>query len=366
MSLVHYPSERQSMTSNPAQIVVTDLHRRITGVSTTIRNLVHRQRKEFDLKVWSKLPIDGFQSLTAFKLYKLLKTRPTDKPFHIWHVRRNNEMQWALFFKHILRCPIRIVFTSAAIRQHSAWPRWLISKMDAVIATSDKAASFLNNVSAIVHHGVDIQKFTPTVTREQALSNLGFNFKYAIGQFGRIRPEKGCDYFVEAMIELLPKYPDFGAVLVGKVTTKFENFSNDLRAKVKAAGLEERIIWHGEVPFSDVPAIYNAMSLVVAPSRYEGFGLTPLEAMATGAPVIAADTGAYAAMIEPGNNGFIFPVNDVETFQFQLAQLMSEPLSIQHMSDRCQQRVQENFSIEKETQGIADVYHDLWNSELEN
>lgn len=45
------------------------------------------------------------------------------------------------------------------------------------------------------------------------------------------------------------------------------------------------------------------MSFVVAPSRYEGFGLTPLEAMASGAPVIAADTGAYAAMIVPGTNG---------------------------------------------------------------
>ncbi len=351
------------MTSNPAQIVVTDLHRRITGVSATIRNLVHRQREEFDLKVWSKLPIDGFQAYSVLKLYKLLKARPTDKPFHIWHVRRNNEMQWALFFKYILRCPIRIVFTSAAIRHHSVWPRWLISKMDAVIATSDKAASFLNNVSAIVHHGVDTQKFAPTATREQALSKLGFKFKYAIGQFGRVRPEKGADYFVDAMIELLPKHPDFGAVLVGKVTAKFESFSNDLRAKVKAAGLEERIIWHGEVPFSEVPAVYNAMSLVVAPSRYEGFGLTPLEAMATGAPVVAADTGAYAAMITPGINGFIFPVNDVETFKSQLDGLLSDPQSIQQMSDSCQQRVREHFSIEKEVQGIADVYHALWKGE---
>ena len=234
--------------------------------------------------------------------------------------------------------------------------------MDAVIATSDKAASFLNNVSAIVHHGVDIQKFTPTVTRAQALSKLGYKFKYAIGQFGRVRPEKGADYFVEAMIELLPKYPNFGALLVGKVTAKFENFSNELQAKVKAAGLEERIIWHGEVSFSDVATVYNAMSLVVAPSRYEGFGLTPLEAMASGAPVIAADTGAYAAMIDPRINGFIFPVNDVETFKSQLDEVMSDPPSIQQMSDRCKQRVREHFSIEREVEGIADVYHDLWNS----
>ena len=351
------------MSSNPAQVVVTDLHRRITGVSATIRNLVHHQRKEFRLNIWSKLPVDGFESFTVSKLYKLLKQRPSDKPFHICHVRRNNEMQWALFFKHVLRCPIRIVFTSAAIRHHSAWPRWLISKMDRVIATSEKAASSLDNVSAVVHHGVDIQKFRPTVSREDAVQRLGFPFKYAIGQFGRVRPEKGVDYFVQAMIELLPQYPDFGAVLVGKVTAGFERFSNDLRARVKAAGLENRIIWYGEVPFEQVPEVYNAMSFVVAPSRYEGFGLTPLEAMASGAPVIAADTGAYAAMIEPGTNGYIFPVHATNKFKEYLQRLMDDPESIPTMSDDCQRRVREQFSIEGEVRGIAEVYHRLWDAE---
>ena len=105
------------MSLNPAQVVVTDLHRRITGVSATIRNLVHHQRKEFRLQVWSKMPVAGFEPLTVSKLYKLLKQRPSDKPFHICHVRRNNEMQWALFFKYVLRCPIRIVFTSALLAE---------------------------------------------------------------------------------------------------------------------------------------------------------------------------------------------------------------------------------------------------------
>ena len=350
------------MSLNPAQVVVTDLHRRITGVSATIRNLVHHQRKEFRLQVWSKMPVAGFEPLTVSKLYKLLKKRPSDKPFHICHVRRNNEMQWALFFKYVLRCPIRIVFTSAAIRHHSVWPRWLISKMDRVIATSEKAASFLDNVSAVVHHGVDIQKFSPAVSRKAAVQRLGFPFKYAIGQFGRVRPEKGADYFVKAMIELLPQYPEFGAVLVGKVTAGFERFSNDLQASVKAAGLENRIVWHGEVPFDQVPAVYNAMSFVVAPSRYEGFGLTPLEAMASGAPVIAADTGAYAAMIDPGTNGYIFPVHDTDKFKEYLQRLMSDPEALLSMSDDCQRLVQEKFSIEKEVQGIADVYRRLWDT----
>lgn len=57
-----------------------------------------------------------------------------------------------------------------------------------------------------------------------------------------MRPEKGADYFVKAMIELPPQYPDVGAVLVGKVTAGFERFSNDLQTSLKAAGLENRIV----------------------------------------------------------------------------------------------------------------------------
>ena len=60
------------MSLNPAQVVVTDLHRRITGVSATIRNLVHHQRKEFRLQVWSKMPVAGFEPITTLAMSRRL------------------------------------------------------------------------------------------------------------------------------------------------------------------------------------------------------------------------------------------------------------------------------------------------------
>ena len=84
--------------------------------------------------------------------------------------------------------------------------------------------------------------------------------------------------------------------------------------------------------------------------------------MASGAPVIAADTGAYAAMIDPGTNGYIFPVHDTDKFKEYLQRLMSDPEALLSISDDCQRRVQEKFSIEKEVQGIADVYRRLWDT----
>jgi len=347
-------------STDRAVVLITDLHRRITGVSATIRNLVPLQSEQQNVKLWSRLPFAENPRLNGWQVYKLLRRQPKNRKFHIWHARRNNEMLWGLFFKVILRCPLKLVFTSAAIRRHSRWPRWLISKMDAVIATSPAAAELVKPVVAVVGHGVDVERFAPERSRTAALAKLDVVFEKAIGQFGRVRPEKGSDIFVEAMIDLLPDYPEFGAVLVGKVTSKFEKFSEQLQKKVRDAGLQDRIVWFGEVPFSEVPAMYNAMSIVVAPSRYEGFGLTPIEAMASGAPVIAADTGAYRQMINPGVTGEIFPVEGDKIFKDYLSEFMGNADRLSAMGTVCQAKVRNDFSIEKEAAAINEVYETIW------
>ena len=343
-----------------AIVLITDLHRRITGVSATIRNLVPLQSSQHNVRLWSRLPLAGHPRLSFWKVLKLLRRKPRNQAFHIWHARRNNEMLWALLFKYLFRCPLRIVFTSAAIRRHSCWPRWLIRRMDAVIATSSRAAELVDHVTAVVGHGVDVDRFQAVMTRGQALTRLNVPFERAIGQFGRVRPEKGSDYFVRTMIELLPNFPDYGALLVGKVQPRFVKFNEDLKKEVRKAGLQNRIVWLGEVPFCDIPAIYNAMDIVVAPSRYEGFGLTPIEAMATGAPVVAADTGAYKQMIDQGETGYVFPVGDQPQFKAYVGELMEDREKRDAMATACRHKVVAQFSIEKEAAGIAAVYETVW------
>ena len=82
------------------------------------------------------------------------------------------------------------------------------------------------------------------------------------------------------MIALLPEFPDWTAIVTGRVTAENRDFANDLERRVHEAGLSERIRFLGEVP--DIRPWYRRLSLYVAPSRNEGFGLTPLEAMASG------------------------------------------------------------------------------------
>ncbi len=87
--------------------------------------------------------------------------------------------------------------------------------MDAIIATSDISASYLKRQATVIPHGVDTDVYAPPADRAAAFAEAGLPGRYAVGCFGRVRAQKGSDVFVEAMCRLLPRYPDFTAVIVG-------------------------------------------------------------------------------------------------------------------------------------------------------
>ena len=344
-------------------VVVTDLHHRITGVSTTIRTLLPLLNKRLKLCLVSKQKEPGIQTIGLRDVFAQLRSHKTDKKTTIWHVRRNNEMRWALIAKFIFRANIKIVFTSAAKRRHSAYPRWLISKMDAVIATSDEAASFVQPVIATIQHGVDCNRFRTIEPDTTLLESLGLTGKHHIGIFGRVRAEKGTDIFVASMLRVLPLFPEYKAVIVGKTTRKFRVFRNELELQIDKAGLSNRFIWLDEVPYEYMPQIYNAMSLVTAPARYEGFGMVPLEAMACQVPVVASRTGAYEDMIEPGVNGALVACGDAEGLQISVQAFLESPELLSQRGRAGREIVLSKFSAELEAEAIKSVYQQLWTME---
>ena len=78
-------------------------------------------------------------------------------------------------------------------------------------------------------HGVDTDSYAPPPDRAAAFAESGLPGRYAIGCFGRVRAQKGTDVFVEAMCRLLPRYPDFTAVIVGAVVPEQQGFANELK-----------------------------------------------------------------------------------------------------------------------------------------
>lgn len=339
------------------EVVAPNLKHRLSGVTSTIVQLVPVQARCFRIAVVGPgLPAD-LPRLRAFQLFALLG-KPKSRPFRIWHARRNTEMVAGLMLRHMLRAPLRLVFTSAAQRRHRPFTKWLIRRMDAVIATSGRSGSFLDVPHTVVMHGVDTARFHPPRSEADTAAAAGFGGQRLVGCFGRIRHQKGTDLFVDAMIGLLPRHPTWTAVITGRVTAENQGFAEGLKRRIAAAGLSERIRFLGEVP--DVGVWYRRVALYVAPSRNEGFGLTPLEAMASRAAVVASDAGAYAEQVEDGRTGAVVPAGDGAALTRAIGRYMEAPALAEAHGAAGLASVLERFPLEKEADGIARVYEAVW------
>ena len=234
--------------------------------------------------------------------------------------------------------------------------------MDAIIATSELATPFIPRPATVVHHGIDTDLYAPPADRSAAFAATGLPGKYGIGSFGRVRRQKGSDLFVEAMCRLLPRYPDFSAVVVGLVTVDNRPFVESLKQRVQAAGLSERIRFLGELPIEEVPRWFQRISIYVFASRNEGFGLTILEAMAAGDAVVATRAGAAEMVITDGDDGVLAPIGDVEALVGALEPLMREPERIEAIGRSARARVLSRFSRDMEADNISAVYQKVWDA----
>ena len=336
-----------------AKVFVTNFNKNFTGVSATAANVVRYQVKDMDVELVGRNLPGCPDAISVSEARNLSRNQ---KPFAIWHVRRNTEMRAAIWARDVLRLPIRIVFTSAAQRLHSWYPRQLISRMDAVIATTPKAAEFVPHVKAVVPHGVDTELFTPAQDRASEWAHLGYGGRLGLIAVGRIRPEKGTDRFVDAMIDLLPRIEGATALVIGRTGREHRGFLQGLKRKVVDAGLAERIIFPGEIPPDQMPNVMRAACLLVALPRYEGYGMTPLEAMASGTPFVASDTGYFREFSDEGHSGRIV---DPSTAASAIESLLSNPAQYSNMVKAAIKTAKERYSIEREVEGIARVYRGL-------
>jgi mannosyltransferase len=344
----------KTISAADLELIVPNLHRRYSGVTATNRMVTPKLAERFRAAWFGAHAPEGIARMTVADLFRLWGRRT---PL-IWHARRNNEMIAGVLLR-ALGWPLKLVFTSAAQRHHTWITRWLIRRMDAIIATSDLSASYLHREATVITHGVDTDVYRPPDDRAAAFAASRLPGRYAIGCFGRVRAQKGSDVFVEAMCRLLPRYPDFSAVLVGAVTPEQMPFASELKKKIAAAGLEQRIVITGELDIAEVQRWYQRLTIYAFTSRNEGFGLTLIEAMAVGAALVASRAGAAELVVEDGVTGVLVPPGDVDGLVDALEPLMRDPAAAAAMGERARVRVVEKFSLDAEADKIAAVYRAL-------
>jgi mannosyltransferase len=337
------------------EVIVPSLTFRYSGVTATNRMIAPRIATMFKTGWLGRDAPGGVARLHWSDLGRLRRRLPSGE-WRVWHARRNIEMIVGILLKW-LGWPLALVFTSAGQRHHTATTRWLIARMDAVIATSEISKSYLRRPATVIHHGIDTGRYKPPADRAAAWRESGLSGRFGIGCFGRVRAQKGTDVFVAAMCRLLPRYPDFTALVIGEADQA--SFEAKLKADAEAAGLSNRIIFLGYRPIEELPLWYQRISIYAFCSRNEGFGLTLLEAMAAETGLVASRAGAAEVVIADGETGLLVPTGDVDAMTAALEVLMRDPVHTNRMGKRARTRVMAEFSIEAEVIRIAGLYQQV-------
>ncbi|MFW8637191.1 glycosyltransferase family 4 protein [Cribrihabitans pelagius] len=340
------------------EVIAPNFKRRLSGVTATIVRLVPLQRKQIAIATAGAGLPDHLPHLEAGELLLMPRNGPAGA--RVWHARRNTEMLAGLALKYIFGKRLKLLFTSASQRHHSNYTKWLISQMDRVIATSAKGAAYLEKPAQVVHHGIDTATFAPSADKPALRRELGLpEDALLIGCYGRIRAQKGTDVFVGAMLDVLKDHPRAAAVVMGRATEKHMQFERDLRARVEAAGLKDRLLFPPEVPVWEVARWYQALDLYVAPQRWEGFGLTPLEAMSCGVPVVATRAGAFEEMVAPGETGLLIDPGDTAQMVEAIKEVLGTEGRLQAWSKAARKHAVTNFALEKEAGTLVAIYREM-------
>lgn len=192
----------------------------------------------------------------------------------------------------------------------------------------------------VVPNGVDVSRFEGPFDRGAARGSLGLApDDLVVAALGRLRPEKGYDTALRAMVEVTKAEPRARLVIIGDGPERAR-----LERLARRLGLGDRAAFAGQR--DDVPRLLVAADCMVVPSRFEGFGLAAAEGMAAGLPVIASNVYALPELIEDGESGLLCPPDDPAALARAVLRVLRDRELARRLGDRARQRVRARFSLD--------------------
>ena len=213
----------------------------------------------------------------------------------------------------------------------------------------------------IVPCGYDAAEMTPQ-PMAAARRALGWNDDvFTVLQLGRMVPRKGVDNVIRALARLRQRHGVEARLCVVGGNTEDANVQatpeiGRLRAVAEQEGVAEWVEFAGRRGREALGAYYCASDVFVTTPWYEPFGITPVEAMACGRPVIGADTGGIRSTVVHGKTGFLVPPKDPDSLADRLAELAADRTLCKRMGEAGRMRARRLYTWKRVGQDLLSVY----------
>ncbi len=274
--------------------------------------------------------LSGFTWISPLALWDLLRFRPKvifTNGFHLCAL-------YALLVKLLLGSRVILLWqgispeTGGGRGSHRLRLRKLMARfMDLAICNTGDGVEYLQNLvgispSRLWHETCEVADRKAFRSSAPTNDDIGAPSKRPAFLFvGRLVPEKGVSTLLQACGVLLQRgFNHFSVLLVGGGAHQ-----EKLRELTRELGIENHVTWKGFVPYEELGACYQACDVFVLPSFEDTWGVTVLEAMLFGKPILCSRYAGAREMVQHGVNGFIFDARDPQELASHMARFISEP-----------------------------------------
>jgi glycosyltransferase involved in cell wall biosynthesis len=244
------------------------------------------------------------------------------------------------------------------VRMYWLADRALIRRADRIVAVSEARRRMLlaegcpPSRLVTIHNAVVVPpppgEASGTVRKMLGLETAG----PTVAVVGRLSPEKGQEYFLEAMVDVARAVPGVTGLIVGEGQEEPR-----LRARTDVLGLSGVVRFIGYR--RDMDSVYPAVDVIVLPSLSEGLPMVALEAMARRIPVVATRVGGVPEAVEDGESGFLVPRANPRALADTIVKLLLDPMRRRLMGTAGRERVERRFSIVARTEQMLSLYADV-------
>lgn len=196
--------------------------------------------------------------------------------------------------------------------------RYNFSCADLICATSNTIKEYISKVTdkeaQVIPFGIDLQAFQPReVSPAFAPGDL------VLGSVKPLEPVYNISVLLDSFYLLHEKYPQLKLLIIGEGSQESE-----LKEQALRLGLGSKVIFTGRVPFQEISDYYNKLSVLVNISEYESFGVSVVEAMACGKPVIVTNVGGLKEVVKDDSVGLKVEAGHVEQTAEAIERLVSD------------------------------------------
>jgi glycosyltransferase involved in cell wall biosynthesis len=247
--------------------------------------------------------------------------------------------------------------------QFKNFSRHVLSQSDLILAVSKHCAQEVSYVDLdpaqvkVTYYGIDTKRFSPDADARLVRSEHQLGEKHVVLFLGQVRLRKGPQVLLEAAPNILHRVPNTVFLIVGPDYGIAEN----LLARAKELGISSEFLLLGQKPDETLPGLFAACDVFVFPSctPIECLGLSTVQAMACGRPVVGSNINGVPEVIVDGSTGFLVEPNNSDALAAKISVLLEDDGLRARMGAAGRARALEQFDRERSAQQLLDLYRGL-------